>query len=287
MLTFELMAAHSWSPLHLASLLSTPPLVSFLLTRGCSPSWMTNKGLTALDIVEGMPGRENVADLLTGVGEAAALITPNPNGHDESPWAQADPLHSSLDRNDFNDLPKSLEQDLTSTPMLEITSPHLSISTEEANKEYSEQDTSLQTRRLQALERHRRMKRACRERFLRREQQVAENEHIDASVRTRLLGMDMDQDEVQCVMRAQAEDGLLKKSAAVNNGDSSSDEEDDEVDDVEDDEDDTFHFQASARSSMQLTEQDIENGMTSSVPTGESESDHQVEVSCHHLAFQT
>ncbi|WVF67327.1 hypothetical protein IAT40_002078 [Kwoniella sp. CBS 6097] len=50
-----------WTPLHLAALISTPPLISFLLARGASPHALTNRGLTPLDLVVGMPDREDVA----------------------------------------------------------------------------------------------------------------------------------------------------------------------------------------------------------------------------------
>ncbi|WVQ94923.1 hypothetical protein IAU59_002009 [Kwoniella sp. CBS 9459] len=50
-----------WTPLHLAALISTPPLISFLLARGASPHDLTNRGLTPLDLVVGMPDREDVA----------------------------------------------------------------------------------------------------------------------------------------------------------------------------------------------------------------------------------
>ncbi|WRT70013.1 uncharacterized protein IL334_007006 [Kwoniella shivajii] len=50
-----------WTPLHLAALISTPPLISFLLSRGSSPRALTNRGLTPLDLVVGLPGREDVA----------------------------------------------------------------------------------------------------------------------------------------------------------------------------------------------------------------------------------
>ncbi|TFK92779.1 hypothetical protein K466DRAFT_539135 [Polyporus arcularius HHB13444] len=56
-----------WTPLHYASLLSPPTLVSFLLTHGCSPLALTRRNLTALDIVTAhstVPGREDVALLL-------------------------------------------------------------------------------------------------------------------------------------------------------------------------------------------------------------------------------
>ncbi|TBU34643.1 DIL domain-containing protein [Dichomitus squalens] len=56
-----------WTPLHYASLLSPPTLVSYLLTHGSSPLAVTRRGLTALDIVTAhstVPGREDVALLL-------------------------------------------------------------------------------------------------------------------------------------------------------------------------------------------------------------------------------
>lgn len=60
-----------WSPLHLAALLSSPPLVSFLLTRGASADAPTNRGLTPLDLVADMAGREDVAILLLGASDEA------------------------------------------------------------------------------------------------------------------------------------------------------------------------------------------------------------------------
>lgn len=56
-----------WSPLHYASLMSPPTLVSHLLTHGASPFALTRRKLTALDIVTAhstVPGREDVALLL-------------------------------------------------------------------------------------------------------------------------------------------------------------------------------------------------------------------------------
>jgi hypothetical protein len=47
--------------------MAPPTLVAFLLTHGCSPFSKTKKGLTPLDIVTAMPGRQDVALLL---GEA-------------------------------------------------------------------------------------------------------------------------------------------------------------------------------------------------------------------------
>ncbi|KAI9060570.1 ankyrin [Trametes sanguinea] len=56
-----------WTPLHYASLLSPPTLVSYLLTHGSSPLALTRRRLTPLDIVTAhstLPGREDVALLL-------------------------------------------------------------------------------------------------------------------------------------------------------------------------------------------------------------------------------
>ncbi|WVW86391.1 hypothetical protein I302_108437 [Kwoniella bestiolae CBS 10118] len=64
-----------WTPLHLAALISTPPLISFLLSRGSSPHALTNRGLTPLDLVVGMPDREDVALFLehaTCYGESSS-----------------------------------------------------------------------------------------------------------------------------------------------------------------------------------------------------------------------
>lgn len=53
-----------WTPIHHASLFASPSLVSFLITHGCSPLSLTNRGLTPLDILTAhslIPGREAVA----------------------------------------------------------------------------------------------------------------------------------------------------------------------------------------------------------------------------------
>lgn len=60
----------SWSPLHFAALLSTPPLISFLLNQGYSPSVTTAKGLTPVDIVSDMPHRAEAVTLLRHTMEA-------------------------------------------------------------------------------------------------------------------------------------------------------------------------------------------------------------------------
>ena len=58
---------HSTSSLKfqlMASLISTPPLVSYLLTGGANPHATTNRGLTPLDLVTGLPEKQQVAFLL-------------------------------------------------------------------------------------------------------------------------------------------------------------------------------------------------------------------------------
>ncbi len=58
----------AWQPLHFAALLSSPPLVSFLLTQGAAPHGTTLKGLTPYDLVADMAvnQRDEVAALLQG-----------------------------------------------------------------------------------------------------------------------------------------------------------------------------------------------------------------------------
>jgi ankyrin repeat protein len=60
-----------WTPLHIAAIISTPPLISFLLTRGASTSAVTDRGLTPFDLVAGMPNREEIS-LLLGNSEGDA-----------------------------------------------------------------------------------------------------------------------------------------------------------------------------------------------------------------------
>jgi hypothetical protein len=50
--------------LHIAAIISTPPLISFLLTRGASASAVTDRGLTPFDLVAGNPNREEITLLL-------------------------------------------------------------------------------------------------------------------------------------------------------------------------------------------------------------------------------
>ncbi|WVQ83667.1 hypothetical protein IAT38_005810 [Cryptococcus sp. DSM 104549] len=65
-----------WTPLHLAALISTPPLISFLLSHGASPQALTNRGLTPLDLVAGMPSRADVALFLEHATSHAQSSTP-------------------------------------------------------------------------------------------------------------------------------------------------------------------------------------------------------------------
>jgi hypothetical protein len=58
----------NWTPLHIAAIISTPPLISFLLTRGASTSAVTDRGLTPFDLVAGMPNREEISLLLDNTG---------------------------------------------------------------------------------------------------------------------------------------------------------------------------------------------------------------------------
>jgi hypothetical protein len=64
-----------WSPLHLAALVSTPPLISFLLNRGASPHALTQRGLTPLDLVSGIPEKMDIAVFLEH-SSASALVPP-------------------------------------------------------------------------------------------------------------------------------------------------------------------------------------------------------------------
>jgi hypothetical protein len=74
----DLISAAGWTPLHLAALISTPLLVSFLLTRGASPNALTNRGLTPLDLIAGMQDRRDVAILLehaTSTGSSTSSLS--------------------------------------------------------------------------------------------------------------------------------------------------------------------------------------------------------------------
>ncbi|ORX40447.1 DIL domain-domain-containing protein [Kockovaella imperatae] len=60
-----------WTPLHLAAMISTPPLVSFLLTRGASPHELTHRGLTPYDLISDIADRQEIAVLLDHAISAA------------------------------------------------------------------------------------------------------------------------------------------------------------------------------------------------------------------------
>lgn len=56
-----------WTPLHHASLLSPPTLISFLVMQGASTLQRTNRNLTPVDVIRGystIPGREDIVSLL-------------------------------------------------------------------------------------------------------------------------------------------------------------------------------------------------------------------------------
>ncbi|KAL7424523.1 putative ankyrin-repeat protein [Cryptotrichosporon argae] len=53
-----------WTPLHLAALIASPPLVSFLLNRGATPIALTARGLTPSDLITGMDERDVLLPLL-------------------------------------------------------------------------------------------------------------------------------------------------------------------------------------------------------------------------------
>ena len=63
----DIVRSAGWTPLHYATVLSPPTLVSHFLKSGCSPFVRTRRNLTALDLVTGhslIPGRETAALLL-------------------------------------------------------------------------------------------------------------------------------------------------------------------------------------------------------------------------------
>lgn len=201
--------------------------MSFLLTRGCSPAWTTSKGLTALDIVEGMPNREDVTDLLNGVGDAAAMMSPDPN---------ASAVNSPAG-------PSNLQEEMR-TPQTNF-SPNFSIATEEP-EEMDHQDTALRDRRFQALERNRRLKRAAKERKARRDRRRAEDEQVDLGVRMRLLNLGLGEDEAAYLMRDYetkwTKDDIqlrVRRNAAMDEDDDESSEEEEESDE-EDEYDETM-----------------------------------------------
>lgn len=69
--TSHALPSSPWSPLHFAALLSTPPLISFVLNQGYPPSVTTARsGLTALDIISDMPHRQEAVTLLRHAEQA-------------------------------------------------------------------------------------------------------------------------------------------------------------------------------------------------------------------------
>ncbi|WVQ75629.1 hypothetical protein IAR50_005258 [Cryptococcus sp. DSM 104548] len=70
---------NGWTPLHLAVLVSTPPLVSFLLSHGASPHDTNSRGLTPLDLVVGIPDREAIALFLEHAISVPHPSTPLPS----------------------------------------------------------------------------------------------------------------------------------------------------------------------------------------------------------------
>ena len=172
-----------------------------------------------------MPGREDVTDLLNGVGDAAALISPDPNAS-----AVTSPTG-----------PSNLREEMT-TPQTNF-SPNFSIATEEAN-ELEHQDMALRDRRLQALERNRRLKRAAKERSARRDRKRIEDEQVDLGVRMRLLNMGLGEDEAAYLMRdyeakwTRDDIQLRVKRFPMMDDDTEESSEDDQ--DTQEDEDDTM-----------------------------------------------
>ncbi|GHJ86932.1 hypothetical protein NliqN6_3334 [Naganishia liquefaciens] len=66
----------SWTPLHLAAMLSSATLVSFLLTQGYSPYVTTRKGFTPLDLVADTNSRRDVAALLESMMDQESIPPP-------------------------------------------------------------------------------------------------------------------------------------------------------------------------------------------------------------------
>ncbi|GFZ51039.1 hypothetical protein JCM24511_08797 [Saitozyma sp. JCM 24511] len=79
-----------WTPLHLAALISSLQLVSFLLSHGASPQALTHRGLTPLDLIAGMHDRSDIATLLE---QATSTGTSSPN-----PAVLSEPAPSLSDR---------------------------------------------------------------------------------------------------------------------------------------------------------------------------------------------
>lgn len=181
-----------------------------------------------------MPGREDVTDLLNGVGEAAAMMSPDPNSGVLSPQAASTSGPSNLQE----------EMSMKSGSPQTNFSPNFSVATEEPI-EPGHGDIALRDRRLRALERNRRLKRAARERKAQRDRKKAEDEQVDLGVRMRLLNMGMGEDEAAYLMRDYetrwTRDDVqlrVRRRVAMDEEDESSEDEqeDDEGEEDEDDE---------------------------------------------------
>lgn len=181
-----------------------------------------------------MPGREDVTDLLNGVGEAAATMSPDPNSGVLSPQAASTSGPSNLQE----------EMSMKSGSPQTNFSPNFSVATEEPI-EPDHGDTALRDRRLRALERNRRLKRAARERKAQRDRKKAEDEQVDLGVRMRLLNMGMGEDEAAYLMRDYetrwTRDDVqlrVRRQVAMDDEEDESSQDEQEDDDGEDDEDD-------------------------------------------------
>jgi hypothetical protein len=181
-----------------------------------------------------MPGREDVTDLLNGVGEAAAMMSPDPNSGVLSPQAASTSGPSNLQE----------EMSMKSGSPQTNFSPNFSVATEEPI-EPDHGDTALRDRRLRALERNRRLKRAARERKAQRDRKKAEDEQVDLGVRMRLLNMGLGEDEAAYLMRDYetrwTRDDVqlrVRRRVAMDDEEDGSSEDEQEDDDGEDDEDD-------------------------------------------------
>jgi hypothetical protein len=213
---------------------------------------VTNKGLKALDLVDGMTHREEVIELLTGVGDAAAIVTPNPNK--SSP--------------ELNQTGMSLQDEMTdkllSTPQ-SAYSPSFSITTEEANDE-AQQETAVRAKRSEALDRYRRLKRLAKERRLQRERRREEEEQVDLAVRMRLLNFGMGEDDANYLMKGYERRwgtgaGSIGRHHTPMDEDSSSSEED-EADANDSDMDDNDRFPSLSEEHLSRSE-DAQTGGSS------------------------
>jgi hypothetical protein len=184
-----------------------------------------------------MPGREDVTDLLNGVGEAAAMMSPDSNSGVLSSQAASMSGPSNLQE----------EMSMKSGSPQTNFSPNFSVATEEPI-EPDHGDTALRDRRLRALERNRRLKRAARERKAQRDRKKAEDEQVDLGVRMRLLNMGMGEDEAAYLMRDyetrwtrdDVQLRVRRRVAMDDEEDESSQDEQDDADDEADEDDEVM-----------------------------------------------